>query len=1083
MKKFLLSTLFILIIITGYGQKEVPEVTGTSFTFENELPGDQSYNFKASEFVNLTGQFRYNPIDQHSFHAVTDPLMVIPPVIGEFGGPNTGDDGVVGSIPGGISVGSDGAANYQIPIEALPGINGMAPTLSLVYNSNSGNGLMGMGWMIGGLSAISRAGTNIYHEGFVDGVDFDENDKLVLNGNRLIPVGDNEYRTEIETFSKVEAMNVSNGWPEWFKVYTKSGYVYEYGYTEDSRIQAPGRVDVLSWQVNKISDRKGNYINFQYTEEFGQARISTIEYANDGTGAINSMVFYYSEGRIDPIKSYLAGCEFELNVLLDSIHVNYMQTPVRTYVMDYDTLGFYSRLSKITLWDEGRINHFNPTTFKWGEAKTKFDFKSTNITNTLDADIVTGDFNGDGKTDVVTAFYNFTSESQQEKQFTTWSVYYSNSSEGTTFTVESIGALSNDFSHFVVLDFNGDGLDDIIEIHQTYFSYRKSTADNFDPPIFGETYSGYIENHAEFASVDFNGNGINDLLMIRRINQGIRSHIYRIQILEFNGSSFSNLVYDEGTGIMGFNFLSEYDDLHILPGDFNGDGKTDLIIETQLNVSTIYGLNESEHTLEIVYDQGFNFPIRDLSTKTMTGDINGDGITDLITVNNISPPSLIVRILNGKDAWINKNFNITFPSNTLHYYYDSYYNYIVADFNGDNKEDILLGYAEYYEFEPHLGKEDSLVGRHWDIYYSNGSSVIQKSFFEPGGLQYHPFLFDNRYAHCDFNGDGENDNFVFDGGFTGEKKVVFFHKNEQTNLIQKVTNGLGTETKLSFEPITNNDIYTKGTESTPKVRNIQNALHVVDTLWQDDGLGGWFTRTYNYEGAKIHLEGKGFLGFSRIENTHLSTGLCKANDYVILPYYFILVPQKVQTKLGSMLLAEEKFNYAIHNFDGKHIFLYNDIYQTNTFNTGDEEDNGDEEDDYVKTQRKVKYYSPQDIIYGNVTTDFTFVDEDNIYFTASTASFDYYTINNFQYDYTAVGDWLISRPLINNVETKAPDDNLPYFQDFEYEYYTLSDPLGRYPLLKNLTFTPNNQSTFQVSGTFDYDGFGNLTMETIATPS
>jgi hypothetical protein len=37
-----------------------------------------------------------------------------------------------------------------------PGISGMKPELSINYNSNSGNGLLGVGFGLGGLSAIHR---------------------------------------------------------------------------------------------------------------------------------------------------------------------------------------------------------------------------------------------------------------------------------------------------------------------------------------------------------------------------------------------------------------------------------------------------------------------------------------------------------------------------------------------------------------------------------------------------------------------------------------------------------------------------------------------------------------------------------------------------------------------------------------------------------------------------------------------------------------------------------------------------------------------------------------------------------------
>jgi hypothetical protein len=51
----------------------------------------------------------------------------------------------LGGIQGNLSV-NQGAANYNIPLDLPKGVNGLKPKLGINYNSNSGNGILGVGF-------------------------------------------------------------------------------------------------------------------------------------------------------------------------------------------------------------------------------------------------------------------------------------------------------------------------------------------------------------------------------------------------------------------------------------------------------------------------------------------------------------------------------------------------------------------------------------------------------------------------------------------------------------------------------------------------------------------------------------------------------------------------------------------------------------------------------------------------------------------------------------------------------------------------------------------------------------------------
>jgi hypothetical protein len=79
---------------------------------------------------------------------------------------------VVGTIKGEFQVGATGAATYSMQIAVPPGTADIAPLLSISYSSQQGNGLLGMGFGLSGLTAITRCSSNLSQNSVIHGVDY-----------------------------------------------------------------------------------------------------------------------------------------------------------------------------------------------------------------------------------------------------------------------------------------------------------------------------------------------------------------------------------------------------------------------------------------------------------------------------------------------------------------------------------------------------------------------------------------------------------------------------------------------------------------------------------------------------------------------------------------------------------------------------------------------------------------------------------------------------------------------------------------------------------------------------------------------
>ncbi len=291
----------------------------------------------------------------------------------------------VTSLKGSMSVGGDGAMTYSMPIDIPKGTAGMEPKISLNYSSNSGNGIAGVGWSIGGLQSITRGAATPAKDGFAGTVNFDGEDRFFFNGERLICVAgiygkqNSEYRTEIDSFSRITLKGGDQNQPgSWWCVETKAGLIIELGNTANSKIYAPDVSAPVTWDVSKVSDTLGNYYSINWTDtrtadhlKVDNRRLDYIAYTGTASRAPYCRLDFIYEARPDKSFAYSPqGTRMENTMRLNSIRVSTNNNTNHTYLLQYESSVQTSRsLLKSVMRQHSDGSTVNPTVFTWGGLK------------------------------------------------------------------------------------------------------------------------------------------------------------------------------------------------------------------------------------------------------------------------------------------------------------------------------------------------------------------------------------------------------------------------------------------------------------------------------------------------------------------------------------------------------------------------------------------------------------------------------------------------------------------------------------------------------------------------------------------
>lgn len=250
---------------------------------------------------------------------------------------------VPGIWSGNLAVTSHGGISYDIPLELPPGAGAVHPVASLQYHTGGGNGPFGVGWSLSNVSSITRCPASYASAGRVAPITMTPTDRLCLDGVELKLVSGSyggtsaTYATEVESFANVVASSdLAGSAPASFDVIRNDGLRYRYG-ANGARMPATGTP--VRWNLQRVVDRAGNAMEFQYetTATSGQ-RLASMSYpiTAQGQGPLYRIAFDY-EARPDQELAYVAGIA---QPLMDRVHQivvedTIAQTRLANYELQY----------------------------------------------------------------------------------------------------------------------------------------------------------------------------------------------------------------------------------------------------------------------------------------------------------------------------------------------------------------------------------------------------------------------------------------------------------------------------------------------------------------------------------------------------------------------------------------------------------------------------------------------------------------------------------------------------------------------------------------------------------------------------
>ena len=247
------------------------------------------------------------------------------------------------------------------------------------------------------------------------------------------------------------------------------------------------------------------------------------------------------------------------------------------------------------------------------------------------------------------------------------------------------------------------------------------------------------------------------------------------------------------------------------------------------------------------------------------GDFNGDGLSDVFWRDD-----------DFREIWFSKGDGTFDKVTDLQGEDGTHTDYLaaVADFNGDGLTDIFWNHEGKDHRRLWLSKGDGTfdVIENFEGFTQGGETNLYNLNSNVGDI----------IQLLDINGDGKSDILFANkrtDGLLNTDRNLWLSKNEASDLLVKVTSGLGPVTDLVYLPLTDSRVYIKDTDATYPLIDVQSASQVIYQVDADNGAGGIHGVVYHYTGAKGTYDGRGWLGFREVSIEDLDNNIVQTTTY------------------------------------------------------------------------------------------------------------------------------------------------------------------------------------------------------------